>query len=96
MYIFGYHLFGTTAFSHEENSVRDYDEEESNNKEYNSKYDSSTEIDPDFEKGDTAHKHFWEERDFKGDNWYTFYPLSDELLKRKRKPIAGTIRENKK
>ncbi|GFX42907.1 RNA-directed DNA polymerase from mobile element jockey [Trichonephila clavipes] len=36
------------------NSVRDYDEEESNDEEYNSKYDSSTEINPDLEKGDTG------------------------------------------
>ncbi|GFX40229.1 hypothetical protein TNCV_4318631 [Trichonephila clavipes] len=36
------------------NSVRDYDEEESNDEEYNSKYDSSTEIDPDLEEEDTS------------------------------------------
>ncbi|GFV45734.1 hypothetical protein TNCV_2409171, partial [Trichonephila clavipes] len=35
------------------NSARDYDEEESNDEEYNSKYDFSTEIDPDLEEGDT-------------------------------------------
>ncbi|GFU63339.1 integrase catalytic domain-containing protein [Trichonephila clavipes] len=35
------------------NSVRGYDEEESNDEEYKSKYDSSTEIDPDSEEGDT-------------------------------------------
>ncbi|GFX70297.1 hypothetical protein TNCV_4617341 [Trichonephila clavipes] len=35
------------------NSVRDYDEEESNDEEYNSKHDSSTEIYPDSEEGDT-------------------------------------------
>ncbi|GFW44370.1 DDE_3 domain-containing protein [Trichonephila clavipes] len=36
------------------NSVRDSDEEESNDEEYNSKYDSFTEIDPDLEEGDTV------------------------------------------
>ncbi|GFW61429.1 hypothetical protein TNCV_346771 [Trichonephila clavipes] len=35
------------------NSVRDYDEEESNDEENNNKYDSFTEIDPDLEEGDT-------------------------------------------
>ncbi|GFW43110.1 hypothetical protein TNCV_1475051 [Trichonephila clavipes] len=38
------------------NSLLGYDEEESNDKEYNSKYDSSTEIDPELEEGDTVEK----------------------------------------
>ncbi|GFW26895.1 hypothetical protein TNCV_1377381 [Trichonephila clavipes] len=36
------------------NSLRGYDEEESNDEEYKSKYDSSTEIDPDLEEGDSV------------------------------------------
>ncbi|GFS74041.1 transposable element Tcb1 transposase [Trichonephila clavipes] len=38
------------------NSLRGYDEEESNDEEYNSQYDSSTEIAPDLEQGDTVEK----------------------------------------
>ncbi|PRD26133.1 UNVERIFIED_CONTAM: hypothetical protein NCL1_38950 [Trichonephila clavipes] len=70
---------GVRRMSQSRNSVLDYDEEESNDEEYNSKYDSSTEIDPDLKEGDTVrntfymyrHINYWEERDFKGNNWYT-------------------------
>ncbi|GFT99574.1 hypothetical protein TNCV_114591 [Trichonephila clavipes] len=30
-----------------------------------------------------TYKNIWEKRNFKGDKWYTSYPLSDELLKKK-------------
>ncbi|GFV01862.1 integrase catalytic domain-containing protein [Trichonephila clavipes] len=47
-------VYGTEKFKRDTlifgNSVRDYDEEESNDEEYNSKYDFSTEIDPDLEE----------------------------------------------
>ncbi|GFU80098.1 uncharacterized protein TNCV_579781 [Trichonephila clavipes] len=82
------------------NSLRGYDEEDSNVEEYISEYDSSTEINPDLEKVDTfenkcfvckEHKNIYEKLNFKGDNRYSSLP--DELLK--KKSIAGTIGEDK-
>ncbi|GFU15756.1 retrovirus-related Pol polyprotein from transposon TNT 1-94 [Trichonephila clavipes] len=45
--------------------LRGCDEEESNDEEYNSEYDSSTEIDPDLEEGDTVENKFFICRDIK-------------------------------
>ncbi|GFU23160.1 hypothetical protein TNCV_3515961 [Trichonephila clavipes] len=44
----------TDADSFSGSSIRGYDEEESNDEEYNSKYDSSTENDPDLEEEDNV------------------------------------------
>ncbi|GFV90309.1 hypothetical protein TNCV_4380241 [Trichonephila clavipes] len=62
---------------------------------YNSKYDSSSEINPDLEEEDNVeNKCFtcrWEHLGrmvLKGDNWYTSYPLSDEFSG--GKTIVGT------
>ncbi|GFV24175.1 hypothetical protein TNCV_4165221 [Trichonephila clavipes] len=80
----------------------DYDEEETNDEECNSKYDSSTEIDPDFEDGDTVGNKclMCIDTETFGKNVTSkettvTHSLSDEFLKRKKEPIVGTIREKK-
>ncbi|GFV73072.1 hypothetical protein TNCV_299091 [Trichonephila clavipes] len=55
MFLLNHHYNFNSIFG-SRNSLRGYHEEEANDEEYNGKYDSSTEIDPDLEERDTVEK----------------------------------------